>query len=216
MKKICYIMGAAPVRGSLFTPEPDALVIAADGGYQTLIQHGIRCDLALGDFDSGEKPNFPNTITLNPIKDDTDTLYAVKTALARGYERFFIYGALGGCLSHTIASMQTLTYLLDHGAKGILVGDGYAVAAIRCDRIDFKKECSGYFSVFSFDEISKGVSITGAKYPLEDAVITNGFPIGVSNEFVGQHASVSVCDGTLHVIFECQDPFGAVYPSSLY
>ena len=35
------------------------------------------------------------------------------------------------------------------------------------------------------------------KYPLENAVITNDFPIGISNEFLGEEAEVSVEDGEL-------------------
>ena len=39
--------------------------------------------------------------------------------------------------------------------------------------------------------------ILGMKYPLENAVITNDFPIGISNEFLGEEAEVSVEDGEL-------------------
>ena len=35
------------------------------------------------------------------------------------------------------------------------------------------------------------------KYSLENAVITNDFPIGISNEFLGEEAEVSVEDGEL-------------------
>jgi len=38
------------------------------------------------------------------------------------------------------------------------------------------------------------------KYPLENAVLTNEFPIGIDNEFIGQPASISVKQGTLLVI----------------
>ena len=41
------------------------------------------------------------------------------------------------------------------------------------------------------------VNIRGMKYSLENAVITNDFPIGISNEFLGEEAEVSVEDGEL-------------------
>lgn len=150
MKPICYIAGASPETGEEipFTPEEHDLVIAADGGFALLQRMGVRCDLALGDFDSYEKPDFPSVIILNPCKDDTDTLYAVKEGLKRGYTDFRLYGVLGGALSHTVASLQTLTFLLDHGARGFLIGNGVCATAIRNGRIDFKAGCRGGFSVF--------------------------------------------------------------------
>ena len=209
--KKCYIVGSMPANIN-FNPDEDDLVIGADRGYLTLKAQGVRCDVIIGDFDSSVRPKGDNVIALNPVKDDTDTIAAVKYALSKGYDRFYLYGVMGGRPDMTVASLQTLTYLLGEGAKGIIVYEGQAVMAIRNDRLDFKSGISGVFSVFSFDEISKGVSITGAKYPLSDTVLTNAFPLGVSNEFTGERASVSVCDGTLHVFFPCPHPDEVLYP----
>ena len=35
------------------------------------------------------------------------------------------------------------------------------------------------------------------KYSLEHAVIRNDFPVGISNEFIGEAAAIAVEDGTL-------------------
>lgn len=35
------------------------------------------------------------------------------------------------------------------------------------------------------------------KYELENAVLTNDFPIGISNEFIGEEAMISVEEGEL-------------------
>lgn len=209
--KKCYIVGSMPAKLN-FTPCEDDLVIGADRGYLTLKEHEIPYDVIIGDFDSSERPNEDNVIALDPVKDDTDTVAAIKYALKKGCDRFYLYGMMGGRPDMTVASLQTLTYLLGEGAKGVIVDDGYSVMAIRNDRMDFKPHTKGVFSVFSFDEVSKGVSITDAKYPLSDAVLTNSFPLGVSNEFSGERTSVSVCDGTLHVFFPCSHPDEVLYP----
>ena len=48
---------------------------------------------------------------------------------------------------------------------------------------------------------AQGVSIRHAKYELEGADITNGFPIGVSNAFLpGEDAQVSVQKGILVIV----------------
>ena len=52
-------------------------------------------------------------------------------------------------------------------------------------------------SLFALTKEVKGVNIRGMKYPLENAVITNDFPIGISNEFLGEEAEVSIEDGEL-------------------
>ncbi|MDR1778709.1 MAG: thiamine diphosphokinase [Clostridiales Family XIII bacterium] len=57
------------------------------------------------------------------------------------------------------------------------------------------------FSVFSFEEQSLGVWITGARWPLENAVLTSSWPIGVSNEFLpGQAAEIYVRRGRLLIL----------------
>lgn len=51
----------------------------------------------LGDFDSlGKAPKHPNVLQLPVEKDDTDTMFALKLGLEKGYRRFYIYGGLGG------------------------------------------------------------------------------------------------------------------------
>ena len=49
--KICYIVGAGDFFGD-FTPSSDELVIAADGGYDTLVEMEKTCSLFVGDMDS--------------------------------------------------------------------------------------------------------------------------------------------------------------------
>lgn len=55
---------------------------------------------------------------------------------------------------------------------------------------------------------SIGVDIKGLKYELENAELTNHFPVGVSNEFTGSKSSISVSDGTLLIVY----PIGTKFP----
>jgi thiamine pyrophosphokinase len=54
-------------------------------------------------------------------------------------------------------------------------------------------------SVFALDRECRGVTIRGAKWAIEDGAWTNGFPLGVSNEFAGEYARISVEKGALLV-----------------
>ena len=73
--------------------------------------------------------------------------------------------------------------------------------AITNDRLCFEKIPCGYVSVFSGSTKAEGVTLCGLKYELNNAVLTNTFPIGVSNEFIDRESSISVNDGTLFIVF---------------
>lgn len=200
-----------------FTPvdldrEEGDLVIAVDGGLGYLDQMGIVPDHIIGDFDSLDEryariirifeKQKPQAITrLHREKDDTDTLAAVKLGLKRGYRRFYIYGGLGGRLDHTMANIQTLIYIKDNGGKGYLLGERSMVMILREETIHFHESFRGTFSIFALESRIADVTIRGMKYELNQAVVTNSFPIGISNEKeAGERAEVTVGEGTALVI----------------
>ena len=58
-----------------------------------------------------------------------------------------------------------------------------------------------YLSVFAYSGVCEGVTITGAEYPLENAVLEPSFPLGVSNHHApASQMKVSVTSGTLLLI----------------
>ena len=68
----------------------------------------------------------------------------------------------------------------------------------RNETIKFHRGNTGYISVFSLSEISRGVTIKGLMYNLEGGTLTNDFPLGVSNEFIiDEEAEITVEEGTL-------------------
>lgn len=194
---------AAMEPGPLPPVPENTLVIAADRGLVHLEKRGVVPHLIVGDFDSlGRIPQGEHIIRHPVEKDDTDMMLAVKTGLEQGCRRFLLYGGLGGRLDHTYSNLQTLVYLARHGASGWLLGQGMAVTALRNGRMDFAPGRDGSLSVFCPDGEARGVTLTGLYYPLHDAVLTSAFPLGVSNQFTGQAASVSVEDGTLLLMWE--------------
>lgn len=200
--KTCLIAGAGPLFGPIPSPADGGLIIAADGGYAHLWRVGLRPDLVIGDFDSlPEKPEHPHVTELARDKDDTDMLAAVKYGLEQGCQVFHIYGGTGGRLDHTMANVQVLAYLARHGARGVLHGEGFAVTCVRNGEMTFDRSRQGTISVFAHSDTAQGVCLEGLKYELRDATLTNGCPLGVSNEFAGTDSRVSVRDGTLIVMW---------------
>ena len=198
---ICYIVGAGDTYGLDFTPTSNDFVIAADAGIRYIEQYGITADLVIGDFDSLDNiPSHPNVKALSPEKDDTDMLAAIREGIKAGYSVFHIYGGTGGRIDHTIANLQVLAYLAENGMQGFLFDKDNVITAITNRKISFDKITSGYISVFSYAERSDGVYLHGLKYELENADLTNTFPLGVSNEFIGKESSISVSSGMLLVV----------------
>ncbi len=201
MKK-CYIFGAMPVSNLKININDDDMIIAADAGLITTDNLKLTPDYIVGDFDSLKfVPQGDNIIQHPKMKNETDLILAVDIALEKGYTNFIIYGCLGGRLDQTIASIQTLAYILKNGGTGVLLGQKESVTLIKNSSVSFTKECKGSVSVFSYSKNCRGVEIEGLLYNLDNAEVTNKFPLGVSNEFKGEKSKISVEDGTLVVIW---------------
>jgi thiamine pyrophosphokinase len=202
-KAVCYIVAAGDWYGYKPVPQKQDMIIAVDGGYDTAKELGLTPDYVIGDFDSIQSTVVQEkTIKLNPMKDDTDTLYAIKFAKEKGYETFIVLGGTGGSrISHTVANIQTLLhfpalniFLIDREEVLFIVSNGEIV---------FSKQCKGYISVFSVSDKSIGVTERGLKYEIEEYQLSNSYPIGVSNEFIGEKGYIAVKDGILLLGMPC-------------
>lgn len=184
--------------------ETGDLLVAADGGLRHVQALGLRPDVVLGDFDSlGYVPEGPAVQRFPVEKDDTDSMLAAQLGLRRGYRRFLFYGALDGPrLDHTLANFQTLSYLTDQGGWGYLVGSTYLATTLARGSLRFGPEAGGIVSVFCLGPDAAGVCLRGLQYPLEDAVLTADYPLGVSNHFMGCTAEIAVGTGRLLVLWD--------------
>ena len=212
--RICYVVGAMSLSLALRPyPAPGDCVIAADRGYDSLMAYGVVPDLVVGDFDSlGYAPQHPNVIQLPKAKDDTDMVFALRRGLELGYRRFVLLGGVGGRLEHTLGNLQILDWLTTQGAAGFLAGEKTAATALRNGTITFPATMSGYLSVFCNSGTAQGVNLQGLKFPLDNATMSGSFPIGVSNEFLGQPATVSVEEGSLLLVWEEKGDFYQLLP----
>ena len=75
-------------------------VIGVDKGALYALKCGIKLDYAVGDFDSIDKTDlglindWTTVIKLNPVKDDTDTYYAIK--MLKDYSKITILVGIEG------------------------------------------------------------------------------------------------------------------------
>ena len=201
--EICYIVGGGEFDAGRFYPKKENYIIAADSGLVYVEEAGYKADLIVGDFDSlGYCPQGENVVRHPVEKDDTDVALAAKIALEKGFRKLFLFGVSGGRLDHTLANMQLLTDLCQKGAEVFLFTPECTITALKEGELIFEDACRGTISVFAAAQNAEGVSLQGLKYSLEEAELTANRALGVSNEFVGQSAVVSVRKGVLWIVWE--------------
>ncbi len=201
MGKQCVI-----ISGGEFSPieevSPDDYIIACDRGYAYAERCGIVPDLVVSDFDSyaGQIDEGIPVIRFRSEKDDTDTMIAVRYAVEHGFESCRLLCALGGRLDHTIGNLQALVFAQEHGVRAMIDAPDTKVYTLRAGALSLPRRENWALSVFAAGDRCTGVSIRGAKYPLQDAELTNAFPIGVSNDWASDSAEVSVQSGILLIV----------------
>lgn len=206
---VCYIVCALP-QAAMPQMQADDFVIAADGGLKQLQER--RADLVVGDFDSlGYVPEGDNVVRHPVRKDDTDSMLAARLGLARGFQKFILLGGVGGRLDHTLANIQTLAFLRNRGARACLAGETETIALIQNESLRFQSAAEGVISVFAYGKTARGVTERGLSFSLDNAVLTDRRPLGVSNAFTGAPAEVRVRRGRLLVLWS-----GGPWISSLF
>ena len=199
---ICYIVGAGDFTEG-FTPNPDDLVIAADGGYDHLKKFGIKCDLLIGDLDSvSEAPREVQTLTFPVKKDETDMHLAYLEGSKRGYRSFFIYGGGGGREDHTFANYCLLLYIREHGGRATLFTNNARVTLIKDESITICGAPGKHLSLFPFGAPCDGVFVKGAEYECENLALFPDYPITVSNIFKETPVNIRVLHGSLLIMGE--------------
>lgn len=212
--KRCVIIGAAEIGNYVRMKKylrPEDFVIYCDGGLKHAAEERLSRmpDLVVGDFDSYSLDAWrakrfaedTETIVLPCEKDDTDTVYAMKEGLKRGFRDFLFLGVIGGRLDHTLGNVYMLEYLARAGAAGKIVDDVSEMQLISEGETAFVEESWAYFSLLNISGRAQGITIKGAKYPLNQAEIESWYQYGISNEVLtGQKAEIRVEKGSLLLI----------------
>ncbi len=198
----CALVGAASFDKEHFLAQDFDEIIAVDGGYAALLEAGVAPDFALGDFDSlGYVPKGVPIEKHPSMKDDSDTALAIDWARLHGAGGIAVYGALGGRLDHTLASVAALVNAARSGVCAVAVGEGSAVVVLASGMsLSLPAYEQGTFSVFSACDVSRGVRESGSLYEVDGIDLPNDVTLGLSNEFKGEPVRISVAEGALVVV----------------
>ncbi len=183
----------------------DSFYIYCDSGLKHYEKLNILPDLIIGDFDSFDEAFADRfdveKIKLPVVKDDTDSVYAVKEAKKRGFKNITIIGAAGNRLDHTLVNIYALTYLYDNDICAEIIDDYSEMKIVGNKMCEEITDDYPYFSLIVLNGFAKGVNIENAKYTLKDANISYDYQFATSNEVIrGKMAKISVKEGLLLLI----------------
>ena len=186
------------------------LVIAAEKGVIFCISHGIRPDLAIGDFDSVREEELKEIIEADtPMqrypseKDETDTELALREALKYKTDRIVLFGATGTRLDHVMANIAILERIAlesESTPVEVKIVDSHNCISVHTKPFRLtREECEDYhyISFFAASEQVRGLTLEGFRYPVQDFTLRHTDSIGTSNELIEKTASVNFLDGVL-------------------
>lgn len=180
-------------------------VIAADSGLHRA--GGRRVDLIVGDFDSAEASRVEHAreqgseLQRFPVtKDLTDLELALEVAADRNPDVVIVEGGFGGRFDHFLNTANVITSERWSGFT-IEWWDDVRRAIVVRGTISIAARPGSMVSLLPYGGNARGVTLTGFVYGLDDEMLEAGSGRGLSNIIVGEHASISVADGTLLAMF---------------
>lgn len=207
MKAIIVSGGNPPPRELLIKEiTEDTFLIGADSGANCLYDYNIEPDLLVGDFDSIDKVVFDYfkkgkcIIDIYPTeKDFTDTEIATQRALCMKPNEIVFLGCTGSRIDHLLGNIGMLKLCLQNGVNAYLKDDNNVVRLISTSTT-LKGSVGQIFSLQSYGDEIIGLTIEGAKYPLNNYNLKIGQSITISNEFAAPKVEIKFKAGTLMLI----------------
>lgn len=186
-------------------------IIGADRGALFLIEHGIKPDLSVGDFDSVTPEELAKVqaisgkiIECDPIdKNLTDTELAFDLALEQSPESILIMGASGTRLDHTLANIHMLIRGLQHHIPCSILDENNYITLTGSSCI-VEDRGYKYVSLLPLTTEVTGIELEGFEYPLHNASLRMGQSLGVSNR-LSQEKGIVHIEGGLLLIIQSKD-----------
>ena len=204
--KECVIIAAGDLGDPAYAARyAKGYVICADGGIYHADRMGIAPDLIVGDWDSGGdglRGRDCEILAFPPEKDSTDTGLALAEAVNRGYDHITILAGVGRRLDHTLANIQSMAfYVQKHQVQVRMLHSENSVYILEAPGTLYLTDTwNQYISLFAFTPEVTGITLSNMRYPLVEATLTHTFPLGVSNESLGDQSSIYARSGTLVVV----------------
>lgn len=192
----------------------DDFIIAADGGTRHALALGKIPNVIVGDLDSlpagFEISKFDNEVVLYPKdKNETDLELAIQHALTLTPEQVIILAALGGRLDQTLGNIALISDFRhgerranrQGGAFDLRLDDGIEEVFFCREQVQINGASGGdTVSLIPWQGEVTGIITTGLKWPLQNETLYPHKTRGISNEMIGETATVQIKSGMLLII----------------
>ena len=197
------ITGGGRVRAPLPDGLDDVLVIAADGGVAEAFRLGLHVDVLVGDMDSASPQEVARAqaqggrIERYPAdKDATDLELAMDHAVREGATRIVVAGGDSGRLDHLLGNALVLASPTWASAEVEAVLGAARLVVVRGERT-IAGSPGDLLSLFAVGGTAHGVTTQGLRWALDDDDLPAATSLGISNEFVGERATIRVREGVV-------------------
>lgn len=207
MSQRCVIISAGPYRDPMTLSGlllADDYVIVADGGLKLAQEMGATPAMLVADFDSldlSASPAEMQLVQLPTEKDVTDTDEAMRRAYELGYRSFLLLGCTGGRLDHQQAAFAIAAEYARRGCEVIIADESNEIHFLAPGSYVYPACPDEKVSLFAFGGEVSGLFLDGLKYSVSDYTLTPFDPLCVSNEWVGEDATLSFKGGLLVLYF---------------
>jgi thiamine pyrophosphokinase len=204
---VVVLVGGDPVDPRMHPPLPSAsTVIAADSGLGVAAVLGLDVDLVVGDLDSVDPDDLARaerdgvTIDRHPVaKDRTDLAIALDAAAAHAPARVVAIGGAGGRLDHLLGNAQVLASDAYRDLR-ITAWVGPATLTVVRDEATVTGRPDELVSLLPLHGDAHGITTDGLRFPLHGEDLPAGTTRGISNQLVGDRATVTVTRGVVLVV----------------
>ena len=203
------LTGGEPVDPAIAPCLPSgAYVVAADSGLAQAALLGLQADLAVGDFDSVAAEILAAAVAAgcrldrHPVaKDFTDLELALLAARSWGADRVVVVGGHGGRLDHLVANVLALAgpELADMAVEAWMGTARLAVVSPQRNVV-LDGRAGELVTLLAVGGPARGVRTEGLRFALTDEELRPASTRGVSNEMIGDTATVAVRGGVVLVI----------------
>ncbi|MBX9667690.1 MAG: thiamine diphosphokinase [Candidatus Obscuribacterales bacterium] len=193
---------------------PDALseiidtadvIICADGGTLHAASLALLPTIIIGDMDSIPEPLLKafeqqgsETRKFPRDKDASDLELSLQAAVQLAADEIVCLCALGGRQDHALANILLFAKYATDRSKIVLLGRSWRAQFVTpLQAANFTGESGDTLSLIPISNTVTGVTICGARWPLDDATLHWGSSRTISNVFLEKTVSVNLHDGLM-------------------
>lgn len=208
---IIFIGGDAPHDNAhayvMTDAAPDAVIIAADSGWEYALQAGRTPRYLIGDMDSISPVHLRDAmdreveiIEHSPEKDHTDTELALH--LARDLKCTNIHVVTGGGdrFDHVLAMVHSLVNFAEDALVTAHIGQSFVRIATPQETTNINVNINDTVSLIPLGGHAKGVTTSGLKWNLTKDILKSFESRGVSNVATASSVTIRIRTGTLAII----------------